>query len=242
MSVETQKYRKFKKKSSPIKSFFSYFKKILGYEPSLKEKREFVKKNSKTFDLVTKSNFISRDLSWLKFDERVLDQARNPKLSIFERLKFLAITASNLDDFFAIRIGSLYNYLDLGRERTDYSGLREGPFLKTLMGGTTDIMNEIDELYLNEILPNAAGSRHWKRMLVIPSSARNPRPLSLQQYLFFEIPSLLRRDKPYFGMTSIRLQTKSIKETLFSSKKELIVIPSSARNPRRFKPTTIFSL
>jgi polyphosphate kinase len=154
MQTETLKYRRSKKKSSSYKSFFSYLKKLLGYEPSLQEKREIVRKTSKTFDIVSKSNYISRDLSWLKFDERVLDQARNPKRNIFEKLKFMAITASNLDEFFAIRIGSLYNYLDLGRERTDYSGLREGPFLKTLMSGVTQLMYEIDELYQHEILPN----------------------------------------------------------------------------------------
>ncbi len=153
MPTEAQKYRRFKKKSSSFKSFFSYFKKILGYDPSLKEKREFVKKYSKTFDIVAKSNYISRDLSWLKFDERVLDQARNPNRNIFEKLKFLAITVSNLDEFFAIRVGSLYNYLDLNRERTDYSGLREGPFYKTLMHGVSSLMTEIDELYKTEILP-----------------------------------------------------------------------------------------
>jgi len=82
----------------------------------------------KASSLIRKSNYISRDLSWLKFNLRVLDQAQDPRRSIFDQLKFLAITASNLDEFFMIRIGSLYNYLDYGKERTDYSGLREKPF------------------------------------------------------------------------------------------------------------------
>jgi polyphosphate kinase len=158
MEIEISKYRKQRKKSSQLKSFFSYFKKILGYEPSLKEKREFVKKHSKTFDIVSKSNYISRDLSWLKFDERVLDQARNTNRTVLEKLKFLAIAASNLDEFFSIRVGSLYNYLDIGRERTDYSGLREGPFFKTLMTEVAQVMYEIDELYKYNILPDLAES------------------------------------------------------------------------------------
>ncbi len=83
--------------------------------------------------LIRKSNYISRDLSWLKFNLRVLDQAQDPRRSIFDQLKFLAITASNLDEFFMIRIGSLYNYLDYGKERTDYSGLREKPFRVMLL-------------------------------------------------------------------------------------------------------------
>jgi polyphosphate kinase len=87
----------------------------------------------KASEQIRKSNYISRDLSWLRFNYRVLDLARNPETPLFERLKFLAITASNLDEFFMIRVGSLYNYIDYGKERIDYSGLREQPFRKKLM-------------------------------------------------------------------------------------------------------------
>jgi len=83
-------------------------------------------------DVIEQSKFISRDLSWLKFNDRVLDQAKKDKRKIFEKLKFQAITASNLDEFFMIRVGSLYNYIDYGKERIDYSGLRELPFKKKL--------------------------------------------------------------------------------------------------------------
>ncbi len=83
--------------------------------------------------IIQKSDLVSRDLSWLKFNERVLDQSKKKHRSIFEKLKFLAITASNLDEFFMIRVGSLYNYLDYDKERVDYSGLREEPFKSKLM-------------------------------------------------------------------------------------------------------------
>ncbi len=90
------------------------------------------------------SNYISRDLSWISFNIRVLDQAKNTNRNILERLKFLAITASNLDEFFQIRVGSLYNYLDYGKERTDNSGLREVPFKKVLL-------NEMHNFYNHQI-------------------------------------------------------------------------------------------
>ena len=57
------------------------------------------KSMQKSHEIQLKAKFISRDLSWLKFDERVLDQARDKSKSLFDRLKFLAITASNLDEF-----------------------------------------------------------------------------------------------------------------------------------------------
>ena len=66
-------------------------------------------KEEKVAKIIAESDYISRDLSWLKFNERVLDQAENPELLFGERLKFMAITASNLDEFITIRLGSLYN-------------------------------------------------------------------------------------------------------------------------------------
>jgi polyphosphate kinase len=107
----------------------------------------------KSHEIQLKAKFISRDLSWLKFDERVLDQVRDQSKSLFDRLKFLAITASNLDEFFTIRIGSLYNYIDFGKERTDYSGLREVPFKQMLISSAQEFSQEKHRLFVDEILP-----------------------------------------------------------------------------------------
>ena len=111
------------------------------------------KLHTKTYNIIDQSNYISRDLSWLKFDERVLDQARNTDRSLFERLKFMAITASNLDEFFTIRVGSLYNYLDYKKERTDYSGLREIPFKKALFGEAQHFFKELNDYFTEQLLP-----------------------------------------------------------------------------------------
>ena len=61
---------------------------------------------------INQSNLISRDLSWLNFNYRVLDQAKNTSRGILDKLKFISIVASNFDEFFEIRVGSLYNYID----------------------------------------------------------------------------------------------------------------------------------
>lgn len=103
---------------------------------------------------IDQSNLISRDLSWLKFNHRVLDQARHLDRTLLEKLKFLAITASNLDEFFMIRVGSLYNYLDYGKERYDYSGLREAPFKNLLMGDCEEFIEAQHRLFLNELRPD----------------------------------------------------------------------------------------
>lgn len=102
---------------------------------------------------ILESDFISRDLSWLQFNFRVLDQCRSDNRNLFEKLKFLAITASNFDEFFMIRLGSLYNYIDYNRERIDYSGLRETQFRQTLLSESQEFYHAQNRLFSNELKP-----------------------------------------------------------------------------------------
>jgi len=70
-----------------------------------------------------KQLFTNRELSWLDFNYRVLQEAEDKKIPLFERLKFLAITASNLDEFFMVRISGLKQQVDYGVTRADIAGL-----------------------------------------------------------------------------------------------------------------------
>ena len=60
-----------------------------------------------------------RELSWLRFDHRVLEEAMDPHTPLMERMKFMAIFTSNLDEFFMIRVGSLYDLSLLPHEHKD---------------------------------------------------------------------------------------------------------------------------
>ncbi len=123
---------------SPLESEFTY-------NPSIKDQKSDID--------IEKSDIISRDLSWMKFNERVLDQVNREDLNIFEKLKFLAITASNLDEFMTVRLGSIYNYIDYDKERIDYSGLREGPFRKALLNNIKRFIDERNRLFRQNLKP-----------------------------------------------------------------------------------------
>ena len=76
--------------------------------------------------------YTNRELSWLLFDHRVLNEARDKNIPLFERLKFLSITASNLDEFFMIRVASLKDMVNAGYEKQDIAGMTPTEQLKAL--------------------------------------------------------------------------------------------------------------
>ena len=87
----------------------------------------------------TANRYLNRELSWLEFNHRVLEEANNGDLPLLERLKFLAITASNLDEFFMVRVGGLQMLLDAENTRRDPSGLTPAEQLQAIRERVQDM-------------------------------------------------------------------------------------------------------
>src|SRR6266516_292486 len=83
-------------------------------------------------DLRSPEHYINRELSLLEFNERVLAQALDEKVPLLERLKFLCISSSNLDEFFEIRVSGLKQRLELGSDLSSPDGLTVSEQLRAI--------------------------------------------------------------------------------------------------------------
>ena len=85
--------------------------------------------------------YVNRELSWLEFNNRILEEARDKTVLLFERMKFLSITASNLDEFFMVRVASLKDMVHAGYEKRDIAGMTPKEQLTAISQKTHELVN-----------------------------------------------------------------------------------------------------
>lgn len=95
----------------------------------------------------------NRELSWLEFNKRVLAAAKDKNVPLFERLKFLSITASNLDEFFMVRIASLKNMMEAGYVKKDISGLKPVEQLEKINEKAHEFVTAQYSTYTRSLIP-----------------------------------------------------------------------------------------
>src|SRR5207253_3401810 len=102
------------------------------------------------------SLFINRELSWLDFNERVLEEARDPSNPLLERLRFLTISGSNLDEFFEVRVAGLQAQLYDALEPQDTPPDGLGPLaqLIEIARRARDFVGRMYEVWLTEVRPD----------------------------------------------------------------------------------------
>ncbi len=102
--------------------------------------------------------YINRELSWLEFNQRVLEQATSQSVPLLERLKFLAITCSNLDEFFMVRVGGLKLQQLSGAASTDPAGMTVSEQLEAVRSRSGQMVSAQYHCFVSEIEPGLAAA------------------------------------------------------------------------------------
>ena len=110
-------------------------------------------KKNQGLDLRDPALYINRELSWLKFDERILEEARDKSNPLFERIKFLGITMSNLDEFFMVRVASLKDMVEAGVTTKDIAGMTPKAQLEAVSEASQRLAVTAYNTYNHMIIP-----------------------------------------------------------------------------------------
>jgi len=111
---------------------------------------------------MTKKTFISKEISWLHFNARVLQEAADPNVPLMERMKFLGIFSSNLDEFFRVRVATLHRLVKIRKKTIAFVGTDPKDTLDEIQEIVLKQTNDFEELYL-EILKSLAVDHHFIR-------------------------------------------------------------------------------
>lgn len=95
----------------------------------------------------------NRELSWIKFDQRVLSEAKDKTIPLLERAKFISITSSNLDEFFMVRVASLKDMVHAGYKKKDIAGMTATEQLSAINQQTRKLVTDQYNTYMRSLIP-----------------------------------------------------------------------------------------
>lgn len=188
--------------------------------------------NTKRMD----SPYVNRELSWIRFNERVLEEAEDQRLPLFERMRFLSIFGSNLDEFFMVRVGGLYDAMVLSPEEVDSkSKMTPAQQLEMIYQEMTVLMPRVEKCY-----ETLSGLLRQQGIYQIDTENVTPYQESVLERFFrdsvkpFLAPQIIDKHHP-FPFLSNKEQFIGIEFETNSNKIEIAVIPVVSKNfPRYF--------
>lgn len=121
--------------------------------------------------------YINRDISWLSFNHRVLQEAKDQSVPLLERIKFLAIYSSNLDEFFRVRVGQLRNLVKVGKKARKELEFNPEKVLQRVLKTVNKQQAEFSRIFEEEIVPELRQNKIY---------ILNRRELSARQYEYIE--------------------------------------------------------
>jgi len=176
--------------------------------------------------------YTNRDISWLSFNYRVLQEAKDPAVPLFERLKFLAIYSSNLDEFFRIRMASIRNLKKVGKKTKAQLDFDPRELLKQIHTIVNRQQEEFSQIFEHQILPELRRQHiHILRRLELNAEQqRFVENYFHENLLPFVMPVLLvkHRIRPFLANAYLYLAVhlRQKKKPLVESEYALVSIPS----------------
>ena len=177
--------------------------------------------------------FVNRELSWLEFNRRVLEEAQDPSVPLLERVKFLAIFSSNLDEFFMIRVAALKRRIAAGDQAAGPDGMSSTETLAAVAARVHELVDEQHRCFLEEIQPLLAAEGIF---LLRPKEASEEQQRFLEDYfrrMLLPVLTPLAVDPghpfPYLGNRSLCLVASiraAVPSVLPHSTLSVIHIPS----------------
>src|ERR671930_2018076 len=115
-------------------------------------------------------NFINRELSWLEFNRRVLEEAQDPRQPLIERVKFLTIVSSKMDEFFEIRVAGIKQQIESETSEVGPDGLSPTETFNRIQATVRELVTAQYALWKNELLPELARNGiHVREIAELPA-------------------------------------------------------------------------
>ena len=181
--------------------------------------------------------YMNRELSWLKFNERVLEEAENPENPLCERLTFASIYQSNLDEFYMVRVGSLVDQMLLAKDiRENKTNMTPEEQLDAILARTKKLNRKRDVVY-EEIMENL--EQYGVHMLNFHKIEKEDRNY-LERYFEAEVapvisPSIVGKRQPFPFLRNKEIYAVVVLQTK-KGKEKLGIIPCSSTGIQRLIP------
>lgn len=189
-----------------------------------------MKKENEGTDVINELPYVHRDVSWLSFNYRVLQEAKDPNVPLLERIKFLAIYSSNLGEFFRVRIANHRNVMRASKKSRKKLDYKSSSVLKELLKIIYEQLLEFSSIFENQIIPEL--KEH--KINLLTRKGLNENQLSLIEEFYMD--NLLPFVQPVF------LDKHKIKPFLQSGSLYLIVHMEDKEDPLKLPKYAIVNI
>ncbi|MBJ6362039.1 polyphosphate kinase 1 [Paenibacillus sp. GCM10012307] len=144
------------------------------------------------------SHYVNRDLSWIEFNRRVLSEAQHPDTPLLERMKFLAIVSSNLDEFMSVRVAGIQDQIKAGYHKKDFTGYTPGGLWIRLLKHTSAMVAEQYRTYRETLRGLEKEGIRFRRLQDLTSTQQSAMEIYFREIVFPVLtPMAVDQSRPF---------------------------------------------